>query len=41
LAYPKAQITSSLMALAVKLDNGSAVQDDTEGFFKKVVDWFF
>ena len=40
-AYPKARITSSLVALAVKLSNGSATQPNEEGFFKKVVDWFF
>jgi len=41
LAYPKAQITSSLVALAAKLSNGSAAQHSDEGFFKKVADWFF
>ena len=41
LAYPKAQITSSLVALAAKLSNFSAAQPNDEGFFKKVVDWFF
>jgi len=43
LAYPKARITSSLAALAAKLSNGSAVRSNNneDGFFKKVVDWFF
>ncbi len=41
LAYPKAQITSSLAALAAKLGNGLAVTPNDEGFFKKVVDLFF
>ena len=43
LAYPKARISSSLAALAAKLSNGSAVRSNNneDGFFKKVVDWFF
>ena len=41
LAYPKAQITSSLVALAAKLGNTSVTPFNKEGFFKKVVDWFF
>jgi len=41
LAYPKSQITSSLVALAAKLSSGLAVEPNKEGFFKKVVDWFF
>lgn len=41
LAHPKSQITSSLVALAAKLSNGMAAQPNNEGFFKKVVDWFF
>lgn len=41
LAYPKAQITSSLVALAAKLSNGSAAPHNDEGFFKKVANWFF
>ena len=41
LAYPRAQITSSLAALAVKLNNGLAVKSENEGFFKKVANWFF
>ena len=41
LAYPKSQIASSLVALAAKLSNGLAARRDDEGFFKKVVNWFF
>lgn len=41
LAYPKAKVTSALIALAAKLSNSSAAMADNEGFFKKVVDWFF
>lgn len=41
LAYPKAKITLSLAALAAKLSHNSTVQFDNEGFFRKVVDWFF
>ena len=41
LAYPKAQITSSLVALAAKLNNSTAALPNDDGFFKKVVDWFF
>jgi len=41
LAYPKARITSSLVALAAKLGNGLAAAPNDEGFFKKVVDLFF
>lgn len=41
LAYPKAKVSSSLVALAAKLSNSSAATADNEGFFKKVVDWFF
>ncbi len=41
LAYPKSQITSSLAALAAKLGNGLGARTDDEGFFKKVIDWFF
>ena len=41
LAHPKARITSSLVALAAKLSNVSAAQPNDEGFFRKVVDWFF
>jgi len=41
LAYPKAKITASLAALAIKLNHGSTISQYEEGFFKKVVDWFF
>ena len=41
LAYPKSQITSSLVALAAKLINIAAAQPNDDGFFKKVVNWFF
>ena len=41
LAYPRCEITSSLAALAVRLSRGCATRPDSEGFFKKVVDWFF
>jgi flagellar biosynthesis protein FlhG len=41
LAHPKARITSSLVALAAKLSKAPAAQPNDEGFFKKVVDWFF
>jgi MinD-like ATPase involved in chromosome partitioning or flagellar assembly len=42
IAYPKARITHSLAALAAKLE---APENDNitrqEGFFYKVVNWFF
>ncbi len=41
LAYPKSQISLSLAALAAKLSRSSADQTNNQGFFKKVVDWFF
>jgi MinD-like ATPase involved in chromosome partitioning or flagellar assembly len=41
LAHPKSQITSSLAALAAKLSFSESSQVDGEGFFKKVVNWFF
>ena len=41
LAYPKSHISSSLSALAAKLSNGLAAPPNNEGFFRKVVDWFF
>jgi flagellar biosynthesis protein FlhG len=40
LAYPKSQITLSLAAMATKLSNGTPSVSE-EGFFRKVVDWFF
>ena len=41
LAHPKSQITSSLAALAAKLSNSESSEFGDEGFFKKVVNWFF
>ena len=41
LAHPKSQITSSLAALAAQLSNSESSGSDDEGFFKKVVNWFF
>ncbi|MCP4259847.1 MAG: MinD/ParA family protein [Planctomycetes bacterium] len=41
LAHPKSQITSSLAALAAKLSYSESSHVDGEGFFKKVVNWFF
>lgn len=41
LAYPTAKSTSSLAALAAKLARGAAAAGENEGFFRKVVDWFF
>jgi flagellar biosynthesis protein FlhG len=41
LAYPTANITSSLAALAAKLGDCPAVKFGGEGFFKKVAEWFF
>jgi len=40
-AHPKSQITSSLAALAAKLSNSESSEPGDEGFFKKVVNWFF
>jgi len=41
LAYPKAAVTSSLVALAARLSSSSAAQFNEEGFFNRVVNWFF
>jgi flagellar biosynthesis protein FlhG len=41
LSYPRAQITSSIVALAARLGKSSAAQLGNEGFFRKVVGWFF
>ena len=41
LAHPKSQITSSFAALAAKLGNSESSGLGDEGFFKKVVNWFF
>ena len=41
LAYPRSSVTASVAALAAKLGKRSAAQGSDEGFFKKVVNWFF
>jgi flagellar biosynthesis protein FlhG len=41
LAYPKSHISSCIVSLAAKLARCSAAQVGEEGFFKKVVNWFF
>jgi len=41
LAYPKSAIASSLLALATRLSDGLQARPREEGFFRKVVDWFF
>ena len=41
LAYPKSGITASIMSLASKLGNSSALQQNNKGFFNKIADWFF
>lgn len=41
LAYPKSYISSCIIALSAKLAKCSAAQINEEGFFKKVVNWFF
>jgi len=41
LAYPKSRVTASIVALAAKLGRTSAVKPAEQGFFRKVVDWFF
>ncbi len=41
LAYPRCQASYCFMALAGKLSRPTAVAADDEGFFKKVVNWFF
>lgn len=41
LAYPRSQITSSMVALATKLSRGLATRPKDESFFRKVVDWFY
>jgi flagellar biosynthesis protein FlhG len=41
LAYPRAEITLSLGALAAKLHNISTAVPSDIKFFKKVIDWFF
>ncbi|MBN1816915.1 MAG: MinD/ParA family protein [Sedimentisphaerales bacterium] len=41
LAYPRARITTSLVAMTARLARGPAAGRGTEGFFQKVVNWFF
>ena len=41
LAYPHSRVSSSIVAPAAKLSKGMAVRADNQGFFRKVVDWFF
>jgi flagellar biosynthesis protein FlhG len=41
LAYPKSDISASIMSLASKLGTSSARQQSDKGFFYKIVDWFF
>jgi flagellar biosynthesis protein FlhG len=41
LAYPKSFISSCIIALSARLAKCSAAQINEEGFFKKVVNWFF
>lgn len=41
LAYPRSQISSSLIALAAKLDRCCPARTDENGFLRKVVNWFF
>ena len=41
LAYPRSNISSSIIALAAKLARSSAANIDEAGFFSKVVNWFF
>ena len=41
LTYPRAGITLSPTALAVKLNNISTAVPNNDKFFKKVIDWFF
>lgn len=41
LAYPKAPVTKSFVALASKLGSSWALQQDETGFLNKIVNWFF
>lgn len=42
LAHPKSQVSSSLIAMAARLSKGCEVsRSSEEGFFRKVVNWFF
>jgi flagellar biosynthesis protein FlhG len=40
LAYPKAQVTASLAAMASRLTKERVFQEEESGFFRKVVSWF-
>ncbi len=40
LAYPKSNITSSLVAVAARLSKGLDLETSRDGFFQKVVGWF-
>ena len=41
LAFPKSKITGSLVAMTARLAKGATVGRSREGFFHKVVNWFF
>lgn len=41
LAYPRAEITASIAAIAAKLSNSQSAVSAGGGFFEKVVNWFF
>lgn len=41
LAHPRAQVSSALIAMAARLSKGAEVKTSGEGFFRKVVNWFF
>ncbi|MHC4215288.1 MAG: MinD/ParA family protein [Planctomycetota bacterium] len=41
LMHPKSQISASLIAMTARLAKGSAVNKNREGFFQKIVNWFF
>ena len=41
LAYPKASVSKALTAISNRLTKGTIRRTGSEGFFKKVVNWFF
>ena len=41
LEHPDSQISNSIAALAARLCKGCTVKTEQEGFFRKVVNWFF
>lgn len=41
LAYPKSDISKALLSISNRLTKGSRETNPQNGFFKKVVDWFF